>query len=177
MRAIGTAIAVAAVGLACAATNRTGAASTSEPLRALSSDPGSAGALTDAELGFLILTRTKQGRAILFEHFQAEDLEYLSGHSDAYARLNPIRVSDGQSAAACNELESQNKHCKNACLAAFGGCVAGAAAGCALTGPGWPECFAFQSSAACIPAILICLKHCSDLDDERREQCLGGRGT
>ena len=139
--------------------------------------PVPGGSLTDAERGFLILTKTEQGREILQWYFPDEYLEYLSGNPDAYARLNPIRASDGLAPGACDNLDGQHKKCKHACLAAFGACEAGAAAGCALTGPAWPECWAFQTSAACIPAILLCLKHCSDVDDRRHDLCRGGRGT
>lgn len=168
---------IAADLVACGPSVRTGLA----PCEALAPNtPGTSAngrSLTDAERGFLSLTKTQKGREILLQYFQLEYLEYLSGNPDAYARFNPVRVADGAGAVACDNLDRQHKKCKNACLAAFGACETGAAAGCTAAGPGWPECWAIYSSTACIPAILICLNHCSNLDDQRREQCRGGKGT
>src|SRR3954468_3296566 len=78
VRAVGPTIAMASVLMACVA-SRTAAIKAPAPLRA----QPSARALTDAERGFLVLTQTEQGRVILAEHYQAEYLEYLSGHPDA----------------------------------------------------------------------------------------------
>jgi len=123
------------------------------------------------------LTKTEQGRAILMEHFSEEYVEYLSGSSVPPLQLSMVRTAAGSEPGSCDGFDSHHKTCKHACLAAFGACVAGAAGGCALSGPAWPECFALESSAACIPAILICLNHCANLDDQRRERCQGGAGT